>query len=209
MSELFDLLNFGTPSGSDRTSRRHRSLSPSPQQCVSWRDTQPSSSPHDALCDIHTGPSPAKNPVLDLLVTEQGGQENTPKEQYASPSRLRTVRARQQARRSHAHPYAYHMYAYTHRAPCTSAHTTLAQGDQKLSAVTYKKPSNLCTPRPARVSSDPVAGQNGKTVRTECHTENIRRDGDKPGSDDSFSKIFDEDPIDAAAVEELAQRQGW
>lgn len=181
MSEWFDLLNFGSPRGRcDATPRRHRSASPSPRGRVAW---QPSSSPLDQKVDERLN-APKELPLSHVHEDEQ---ENTPVQ--LSPSRMRTVRARRRARRAHAHaPYTYAMYAYSQSGPQDSG--------QRASPASGAPPSP--SPRFTRVHSDPV---------TASHQPHDTQD--KPGSDDSFTRLIGDDELDAAAVEELALRQGW
>ena len=189
MSEWFDLLNFGTPVDrcEDATPRRHRSASPSPRGRVAWRDTQPSSSPHgvpDMRPDTPSAKGHDEMPAPDLFA-----QENAPIQ--VSPSTVRTVRARRQARRAQAHtPYAYPMYTF---APATKS---AAPERRKAAPPKSPRPS---TPRMARVHSEPVAISPYQPKDTQ----------DKPDSDDSFTRLVGDDDFDAAAVEELARREGW
>lgn len=185
MSEWFDLLNFESPRRhGEGGARRHRSASPSPRGRVSW---QPSSSPLDA---DKTSGAEKRDATKDLpLPTPSVEDEHENRPPQISPSRVRTMRARRNARRAHAHgPYTYAMYAYA-----LPGHSTAQSRDAPTS-----RTSPLPSPRFARVHSDPVTVP---AVSQDTH--------DKPESDDSFTRLMGEDELDAAAVEEIASRQGW
>ena len=170
MSELFDLLNFGTPRVSG-TPSRHRSLSPSPRGRIAW--DQPSSSPREALSPLLAVP-PAKPREY---VPEHEEKENVIQvpEIQKSPSVTRNIRARRRARAQH--PYTYNM-------------CSLAPPPQHKRRRTHIQ----------RVQSDPVVSPGHST----------RADTNQLSSDDSFSRVLDEDfPIDSNALEEVAAEQGW
>lgn len=113
------------------------------------------------------------------------------------------MRERRRARRAQAHaPYTYGLYAYA--APALSLHTTPTRArstdiPEHTSTPTLAHANMPKQPRTrgiVRAHSDPSA-----TFSTPVQ--------DNGGSDDSFSHLLDEDELDAAAVEELAQREGW
>ena len=179
MSELFDLLNFGTPRVSG-TPSRHRSLSPSPRGRIAW--DQPSSSPREALSPLLAVP-PAKPREY---VPEHEEKENAIQvpEIQKSPSVTRNIRARRRARAQH--PYTYNMCSLAPPPPLQS----------KASSPQHKRRRTHIQ----RVQSDPVVSPGHST----------RADTNQPSSDDSFSRVLDEDfPIDSNALEEVAAEQGW
>lgn len=186
MSEWFDLLNFESPRRHrEGGARRHRSASPSPRGRVSW---QPSSSPLDAVKTDGAEKRDASKCLPLPTPSAEDEQENQPAQ--ISPSQIRTMRARRNARRAHAHgPYTYAMYAYA-----LPGHPTAPPRDAPASCTSPRLPS----PRFTRVHSDPVTAP---AAAQDTH--------DKPESDDSFTRLMGEDELDAAAVEEIASRQGW
>ena len=180
MSELFDLLNFGTPHVYD-TPNRHRSLSPSPRGRIAW--DQPSSSPREALSPLLAVP-PAKPYEY---VPEQLEKENSIQvpEIQRSPSVIRNIRARRRSRAQH--PYTYNMCSLAPPPPPLQS---------KASSPKHKRRRTHIQ----RVQSDPVVSPIRST----------HADTKQPSSDDSFSRVLDEDfPIDPNALEEVAAKQGW
>lgn len=203
MSELFDLRSFGTPGTATSQNHNNISPSPSPSPCarVAWCDTQLSSPPAGSMQDDECPEAPAflaaaKENIPFGFGTALG---------QTSPSRISGIRARRRARRTLSHKYVY---------------ARPANKPAQLHAVPPRtSPRSLM-----RVQSDPTAGSPLQTQKT-------RRDSPAepeqepdptptpippsksgplcPSSDDSFSRIFDESPLDAAAIDEIACRQGW
>lgn len=181
MSELFDLLNFGTPRTHAGASRS-RSLSPSPRGRIAW-DACPSSSPHDAS-PARTTKAPAATPSLrrPLPSPEPAGQENILPVQLPdppkSPSVVRHPCVRRRARAPRPTTYTYHMCTVSTKLPHSPPHG--------------HSPKRRKTRVLDRAQSDPA-------VNPVCD----------PSSDDSFSRVLDDDPIDASALEQVAAEQGW
>lgn len=198
MSEVFDLLGLGTPiprAYDAGTPSRHRSLSPSPRGRITWEDSQPSSSPQELLAGPNT---PCKPPPS--LSLEKENIFAPPAPLPASPSRVRASRTRRRMRVQRSAPYTYNMCAPPRRsaAPDTKEKRCFATAyppAHPLPAPTPKRPRSRMF---ERVQSDPV-------VRS-CPNDEPAH----PSSDDSFSRVLDDDfPIDAAALEEVAATQGW
>lgn len=210
MSELFDLLNIGTP-GSAR--QRHRRASPSPSPCarVAWRDAQPSPSPDGAHLDDECPEAPAHLATAKENIPFGFGTVLAP----PSPTRLSAVRARRRARRSQSNKYVYARPSDERHAsnlkPRTSPRTlSRVQSDPTAS-------SPLSTARECDKSGCADALPTDATAHAGC-ADTTRFSNDNalptgsamcPSSDDSFSRILDESPMDAAAVDEIASRQGW
>jgi len=101
-----------------------------------------------------------------------------------SPSVTRNIRARRRARAQH--PYTYNM--------CSLAPPPPPQ--LKASSPKHKRRRTHIQ----RVQSDPIVSP-GRSTRVDVN---------QPSSDDSFSRVLDEDfPIDSNALEEVAAEQGW
>ena len=101
-----------------------------------------------------------------------------------SPSVARNIRARRRARAQH--PYTYNMCSLAPPPPPQS----------KASSPQHKRRRTHIQ----RVQSDPVVSPG----------QSARADINQPSSDDSFSRVLDEDfPIDSNALEEVAAKQGW
>lgn len=198
MSEVFDLLGLGTPiphSYDGGTPSRHRSLSPSPRGRITWEDSQPSSSPQELLAGSVT---PCKLPPPLSLEKENIFAPQAPLS--TSPSRVRASRTRRRMRAQRSAPYTYNMCAPPRRS---AAQDTIRNGNSGNADTLCTTPGAPTPKRPRsctfeRVQSDPV-------VRSCTNDEPVH-----PNSDDSFSRILDDDfPIDAAALEEVAATQGW
>ena len=198
MSEVFDLLGMGTPvprAYDGGTPSRHRSLSPSPRGRITWEDSQPSSSPQELSVGSAT---PCKLPPSISLEKENIFAPPAPPPM--SPSRVRASRSRRRMRAQRSAPYTYSMCAPPRRSVANDtigkrnsshvdppSHTTRALAPKRPQSRTFE-----------RVQSDPV-------VRSCTNDEPV-----PPSSDDSFSRVLDDDfPIDAAALEEVAATQGW
>lgn len=198
MSAWADL--FGTPrSRRDalHTPRRHRSASPSPRVRITWRDTQPSSSPHDAATsaepalsldgELHDSKDPGADAGAPDLPSPTAGKENVPAAPHVGPARA--ARARRRARR-HT-PYGGGLFG-----------PPAADATEQAADARVHRPFE-------RTQSDPLAGRHTTPRAPRAPADQLGVVAEA-SSDDSFSRIMEEEfSLDAAAVEELAQREGW
>lgn len=203
MSELFDLRSFGTQGTA--TSQNHANVPPSPSPCVrvAWCDTQMSSPPAGSMQDDECPEAPAflaaaKENIPFGFGTALG---------QTSPSRISGIRARRRARRTRSHKYVYarpvSKPAQLHTVPPrTSPRSLTRMKSDQTAGFPLESPKNRQEPEPEREPDQepnptptPIPpSKNGQLC---------------PSSDDSFSRIFDESPLDAAAIDEIACRQGW
>ncbi|KAL4400513.1 hypothetical protein ACI68E_003431 [Malassezia pachydermatis] len=231
MSELFDLLNFGTPIHGHGAPDRPRSASPSPRGHVAWAASQPSSSPKE-LWDLASSmalPAGALPPPLNEKTNMFDTSMHDTTDGVKSPSQIRATRTRRRARAS-AVPvsYTYNMCLY---APSSStSHTNTSKetspeppakrrrqhsGIQRTRSdptASTSSPSHTPTPPHAPLSPTPTRPCSSSTVPTPAKTNKTKKEEDvaAPSSDDSFARILEDDfPIDVAAVEEMAALQGW
>lgn len=207
MSELFDLLRFDTPTSQrdvTDSAGKHPSLSPSPRGRIAWGESQPSSSPKctggsaPLLAPATPAKLPPDNPFLDKenQVLAQDIQK--------SPSAIRRTRVRRRSRTPLPTPYTYNMCAivppvtssarsdYEPRKPLRKRHKvhgiTRIESDLGQDRITTPKSQNL----------------------PPCAMDKKNCEHPQPSSDDSFSRVLDEDfPIDAYALEQIAAQQGW
>lgn len=239
MSQLFHLLDSGAPSGRHDAlltpQRRHRSVSPSPRVRVAWCDMQPSSSPHEAgdgsqAWDRYTASLGAhtERPVptsgYDLLAAADRDTPSSTKENidrtaaYREGRSAKALRARRRSRRSASGPYAAEA---ADSKSCAGTAPALASQTAKeaTSPESSRRVYTAMTPNRSlsRTQSDPLAVRLTPPLDTTERGVTFAPLDDitetsitkEQGSDDSFSRLVGDDSIDAAAFEELAEREGW
>lgn len=236
MSELFDLLNFGTPASrhGGLSNSQPKSPTPSPRGRVAWEDSQPSSSPQELLAG-----SALPTRAADASVKENAPPPPTPQPAapITSPSQRRSARLRRRARPSARGTYTYQMFTCAPGATLLSARTPAAphgtptrdesqlhprRAEPRDRLRPHARDADAVTSPPVkrarplgRVQSEPAVSPSQRHPRPaaasadDLHTHASAQD-DAHGSDDSFSRLLDEDfPIDTTAMEELAELQGW
>lgn len=183
---------------------KHPSLSPSPRGRIAWGESQPSSSPK---CTGGSAPllapaTPAKLPPDNLFLDKEN--QVLAQDIQKSPSAIRRTRVRRRSRTPLPTPYTYNMCAivppvtssarsdYEPRKPLRKRHKvhgiTRIESDLGQDRITTPKSQNL----------------------PPCAMDKKNCEHPQPSSDDSFSRVLDEDfPIDAYALEQIAAQQGW
>lgn len=207
MSELFDLLRFDTPTSQrdvTDSAGKHPSLSPSPRGRIAWGESQPSSSPK---CTGGSAPllapaTPAKLLPDNLFLDKEN--QVLAQDIQKSPSAIRRTRVRRRSRTPLPTPYTYNMCAIV--PPVTSS----ARSDYEPRKPLRKRHKvHGITRIESDLGQDRIPTPKSQNLPP-CAMDKKNCEHPQPSSDDSFSRVLDEDfPIDAYALEQIAAQQGW